>query len=203
MNSGMDEDEDEEEARRLELEETLRVALFREANDLRALHKLIGVQAGQEPWKYWDATGVPLTGPVETLLGLCGFGGQRPPRPEVRALEEGDVNVVPLLGFTAPRDLYSEVRTAILAVASGQIGGFAPLMVAQSGFHDAAIDVFAYVWSQVERPPIWVCSPVLGSRGGGTAVPQSILPFARSDIAFRASDYVRNVLRAALGSPNQ
>jgi hypothetical protein len=198
MNSGTDLEEEE---RRREVEETLRVALFREANDLRALHKLIGAQAGEEPWTYWDALGVPLTGPVETLLGLCGFGGQRPPRPEVRALREDEVNAVPLLGFTVPRDLYSEVRTAIVAVASGQIGGFSPLMVAQSGFHDAAIDVFAYVWSQVGRPPLWVSSPKLGSRGGGTAVPQSILPFARSDIAFRASDYMRNILRAALGSP--
>ena len=198
MNSGTDLEEEE---RRREVEETLRVALFREANDLRALHKLIGAQAGEEPWTYWDALGVPLTGPVETLLGLCGFGGQRPPRPEVRALREDEVNAVPLLGFTVPRDLYSEVRTAIVAVASGQIGGFSPLMVAQSGFHDAAIDVFAYVWSQVGRPPLWVSSPKLGSRGGGTAVPQSILPFARSDIAFRASDYMRNILHAALGSP--
>ena len=197
MNNGTD----LEEERRREVEETLRVALFREANDLRALHKLIGAQAGEGPWMYWDAMGVPLTGPVETLLGLCGFGGQRPPKPEVRALREDEVNAVPLLGFTVPRDLYSEVRTAIVAVASGQIGGFSPLMVAQSGFHDAAIDVFAYVWSQVGRPPLWVSSPKLGSRGGGTAVPQSILPFARSDIAFRASDYMRNILHAALGSP--
>lgn len=184
MDSRMDSEED----RRREMEETLRVALFREANDLRALHKLIGIQEGEEPWTYWDAMGVPLTGPVETLLGLCGFGGKRPPTPDVRALEEGDVNAVPLIGFTAPRDLYAEARNAVVAVASGQIGGFAPLMVAQSGFHDAAIDVFAYVWSQLGRPPVWVCSPALGSRGGGTTVPQSILPFARSNVAFQASD---------------
>ncbi len=198
MNSDPGSDEDEEERRRA-VDETLRVALFREANDLRALHRLIGAQVGDEPWKYWDATGVPLTGPVDTLLGLCGFTAQRPPRPEVRELDEGEVNVIALVGFTAPRDLYADVRTAIVAVASGQIGGFAPLVVAQSGFHDAAIDVFAHVWSQVGSPPLWICSPTLGSRGGGTVVPQSMLPFARSDLAFNASAYMRAVMRTALG----
>jgi hypothetical protein len=193
MNSDLDEDE-----QRRDMEETLRVALFREANDLRALHKLIGVQVGEEPWTYWDATGVALTGPVETLLGLCGFAGHGPPRPEVRELDEGDVNVIALVGFTAPRDLYGDVRTAILSVVGGQIGGFSPLVVAQSGFHDAAIDVFAHVWSQVGSPALWICTPTLGSRGGGTLIPQSMMPFARGDLAFHASDYQRAIMRSAL-----
>lgn len=198
MNSDLGAGEADEEQRR-GVEETLRVALFREANDLRALHKLIGIQVGEERWKYWDTTGVPLTGPVDTLLGLCGFTGHQPPRPEVRELDEGNVNAVALVGFTAPRDLYADVRTAIVAVSSGQIGGFAPLVVAQSGFHDAAIDVFAHVWSQVGSPALWICSPTLGSRGGGTVVPQSLLPFARSDLAFHTSNYMRTILRSALG----
>lgn len=197
MNSDLGSEEAEEERRR-GVAETLRVALFREANDLRALHKLIGVQVGEEPWKYWNATGVPLSGPVDMLLGLCGFTGQRPPRPDVRELDESEVNVIALVGFTAPRDLYADVRTAIVAVAGGQIGGFAPLVAAQSGFHDAAIDVFAHVWSQAGSPTMWICSPTLGSRGGGTVVPQSMLPFARSNLAFQASAHMRSVLRSAL-----
>lgn len=175
----------------------LHVALFREADDLRALHKLIGLQLNEDPWQYWDTDGVPLTSAVEGLLGVCGFGGKTPPAPDVRILDEEAVNVVPLIGFTLPASDYGAVRSAIMAMARGQIGGFSPLVVALSGFHDAAIDVFAYVWSLSGRPRIWIHSPKLGVRGGAGAVPSSILTFAARDTSFSASHYIRSVIGGA------
>jgi len=172
----------------------LHVALFREADDLRALHKLIGLQVENEPWQYWDTEGVPLTSAVEGLLGVCGFGGKTPPTPDVRILDEQAVNVVPLVGFTLPASSYGAVRSAIIAMARGQIGGFSPVVVALSGFHDAAIDVFAYVWSLCGRPRVWIHSPKLGTRGGAGAVPSSILPFAARDTSFSASHYIRSLI---------
>jgi hypothetical protein len=173
----------------------VKVALCREADDMRALHKLVGMQRGEERWTYWEATGVTLGSPVEALLGVCGFAGKQPPRPTVRALGEDDVTCVPLFGFNVPASMYGEVRAAIMDLASGQIGGFSPVVVSQSGFHDAAIDVLSYVWSQVGRPPIWVRSPATETRGGGSTVPEAILSFARRDTSFKASDYLRNLLR--------
>lgn len=176
----------------------LHVALCREADDLRALHKLIGTKLDDEPWEYWDARGVPLTSAVENLLGVCGFGGAAPPKPEVRSQGEDAVRAVPILGFSVDAAEYGAVRSAILAVASGQIGGFAPIVVAQSGYHDAAIDVMAYVWSLSGRPPFWIRRPALGARGGGQ-IPQSLLPLAERDPSFSSSRLLRSVIRAAGG----
>jgi hypothetical protein len=177
-------------------EPKLHVALCREADDLRSLHKLIGTKLGDEPWKYWDAAGVPLTSAVENLLGVCGYGGAAPPVPEVRAISEEDINAVPLLGFTVEASEYGTIRSAIIQVATGQIGGFTPIVVAQSGFHDAAIDVMAYVWSLSGRPTFWIRRPPMGSRGGGL-VPQNLPPLAEDDLSYSSSRLIRSVMRAA------
>jgi len=174
--------------------EPLLVALCREADDLRSLHKVIGVKLGEEPWKYWDAGGVSLTSAVENLLGACGFAGKKPPVPEVRVLAEEELDAIPLIGFTVPAARYGSVRQSITRVATGQIGGFVPVLVAQSGYHDAAIDVFAYVWSRVDRPPIWVRRPPMGGRGGGDVAPMPILSRAGDDVSMRASQYIRSLL---------
>lgn len=177
-------------------EDLLHVALCREADDLRAMHRLIGLKRGEEPWVYYDCSGVPaLTSPVDALLSVCGFAGAPPPRPQVRTLKEDEVSCVPLLGFTVPRAMYPAVRTAIQQIMSGQIGGFSPILVAQSGFHDAGIDVLSYVWSQAERPPLWVRAPGADTRGGGASVPEGLLPHAHGNASFRASDYLRRVSR--------
>lgn len=185
------------ETKKDEAPKMLHVALFREADDLRALHKLIGLQVDGEPWEYWDAEGVPLPSAVESLLGVCGFGGKAPPSPEVRIRAEEDVNAVPLMGFTVPASEYGAVQSALLASARGQIGGFAPIVVALAGFHDAAIDVFAYVWSLSGRPQVWIKSPGLGSRGSAEQAPSSLLPHASRDVSFSASRYIRSLMRAA------
>jgi hypothetical protein len=177
-------------------EPKLHVALCREADDLRSLHKLIGTKLDEEPWKYWDAAGVPLTSAVENLLGVCGYGGAAPPVPEVRAISEEDINAVPLLGFTVDASEYGTVRSAIVAMASGQIGGFTPIVVAQSGFHDAAIDIMAYVWSLSGRPAFWIRRPPLGSRGGGI-VPPNLPPMADGDPSYFASRLIRTITRKA------
>ncbi|MRG98053.1 hypothetical protein [Polyangium spumosum] len=179
--------------------ELLHVALLREADDLRALHKLIGLRIDEDPWEYWDTTGVALPSAVESLLGVCGFGGKAPPVPEVRVLDETGVNAVPMMGFTVPAAEYGAVRAALMASARGQIGGFSPIVVALSGFHDAAIDVFAHVWSLSGRPRVWVRSAALGTRGSAESAPQSLLPFAGRDPSFSASSYIRSLARAAGG----
>jgi hypothetical protein len=179
-------------------EETLHVAVCREADDLRSLHKMIGTKLEGEPWKYWDTSGVPLTSAVENLLALCGFSGKLPPRPEVRALSEQHVGVVSLLGFTVPASSFPLVREGIAAIANGQLGGFVPMVVAQSGFHDGAVDIFAYLWSHCGSPPIWICRPSFGERGGGRFVPVPIPSFVGEDTSLQASLFLRKIV---LGEP--
>lgn len=183
-----------------EKEKTLHVAVFREADDLRSLHKLIGTKLGEEPWTYWDTLGVPLTSAVENLLALCGFAGQAPSTPEVQALSEDHVGVVPLLGFTVPASKYPLVREGIAAVTNGQLGGFLPMVVAQAGFHCATIDVFAYLRSHCGSPPIWICRPSFGDRGGGRDAPLPISSFVGEDTSLRASLFLRNIVLTAMGN---
>ena len=177
-------------------EDLLHVALCREADDLRAMHKLIGVKAGEEPWVYWECQGSRRTpSAVESLLGACGFTGSGPQRPEVITLGETEVNCIALVGFTLPRQTYAQVRTAIALAIAGQVGGFVPLIVAQAGFHDTAIDVLSYVWTQTDRPPIWVRTPELSSRGSGTSVPESISRLAHGAMSIQSSAYLRSFKR--------
>ncbi len=180
-------------------DETLQVAVCREADDLRSLHKMIGTKLGEEPWTYWDTSGVPLTSAVENLLALCGFAGQMPPRPEVRALSESHVAAVPLLGFTVPASSFPLVREGIAAVANGQLGGFVPMVVAQSGFHDGAVDIFAYLWSHCGSPPIWICRPSFGERGGGRFEPMPIPSFVSEDPSLQASLFLRKIMLGETG----
>ena len=171
----------------------LHVALFREADDLRALHRMIGTKVGDEPWTYWDTLGIPLTSAVENLLSLCGFAGELPPTPEVQALSEDDVSVVILLGFTVPASKFSRVREGIAAIASGQLGGFLSMVVAQSGFHDSAMDIFAHLRSHCGNPPIWISRPSFGARGGGRSAPLPIPSFVADDSSFIASNLTRGI----------
>ncbi len=171
----------------------LHVALFREADDLRALHRMIGTKVGDEPWTYWDTLGIPLTSAVENLLALCGFAGELPPTPEVQALSEDDVSVVLLLGFTVPAAKFPQVREGIAAIAGGQLGGFLSMVVAQSGFHDSAMDIFAHLRSHCGNPSIWICRPSFGARGGGRLAPLSIPSFVRGDSSFIASNLARGI----------
>jgi hypothetical protein len=173
-------------------EELMHVALCREADDLRALHRLIGVKVGKDPWVYWECVGDPIVpSAVESLLGACGFGGAPPQAPQVVALNEEAVNGVPLLGFTLSRSEYALVRTAIQMALSGRIGGFVPIVVAQAGFHDTVIDVFSYVWSESNRPPIWLRTPEFSIRGGGDGVPATIVPIALQSTSVRNSALTR------------
>ncbi len=173
-------------------EDLLEVALCREADDLRRMHPLIGAKPGLEPWVYWDCSGVQRrTGPVEGLLGICGFSGSPPAPPTVSTLNEKNVNCVPMYGFTVGLEKYATVRTAIQMVLSGRVGGFLPLVVAQAGFHDAAIDVFSYVWTQVGGPPIWIRTPEFQVRGSGTSVPETLLPYASQLMSYGNSAHIR------------
>ena len=184
-------------------EDKLDVALCREANDLRALHKIIGARVGLDPWVYWDCQGTERLGSaVEGLLAIAGFAGSAPSRPTVRQIDEDDVNCIPVLGFTVKRDRYATVRAAIQAVGAGHIGGFSPLVVAQAGYHDAALDVFSYVWSQAGRPQIWIRSPDIVTRGGASGnAPETLLPFAKNDLGFSMSEYIRGLGgKAPIGS---
>ncbi len=173
-------------------EEVLHVALCREADDLRALHRMIGTKVGVEPWLYWDTLGVAPSSAVENLLALCGFAGQSPPVPEIRTLsQEQHDGVVPLLGFTLPATFFARVRQGIAAIANGQMGGFVPMVVAQSGFHDSAVDVFSYLRSHCGSPPIWVARPPFGPRGGGVDQPEQINSLVGEDRSLRASRFIR------------
>lgn len=173
-------------------EDLMHVALCREADDLRAMHRVIGVKVGKDPWVYWECEGDPeLPSAVSSLLGACGYAGSPPQAPPVATLNENSVNAVPLIGFTVPSTEYASVRTAIQMALSGRIGGFIPIVVAQAGFHDTVIDVFSYVWSEVNRPPIWVRTPEFTFRGGGEDAPTSIIPLALHNASIRNTGITR------------
>lgn len=173
-------------------EDLLEVALCRESDDLRRMHSLIGAKPGLDPWVYWDCIGTKKRpSAVDALLGICGFSGSAPSPPTVNTLDDKSVNCLPVFGFTVPIANYSAVRTAIQSVMSGRMGGFLPLVVAQAGFHDAVIDVFSYIWTQVGAPPIWIKTPDFQERGSGTSVPESLLSYAGQLQSYGNSAYIR------------
>jgi len=53
------------------------------------------------------------------------------------------------------------------------------------------IDVFSYVWSEVNRPQIWVRTPEFSIRGGGEDAPPNIVPFALENMSVRNTGITR------------
>ena len=68
------------------------------------------------------------------------------------------------------------------------------MVVAQSGFHDAAIDVFACLRSHCDSPPIWICRSSFGRQGGGGPQPLSISLVVGEDTSLLASLFRRKIV---------
>ena len=157
-----------------------------DADDFRAMHDMIAICDGGECTVY-ECTDWKEQSAVASVLAAAGFQGTLPEVVSVQTSSGADDDLVKVRGFRITRGQRPEVELAIHQGLSGQIGGFAAVLMGQVGFHRSAY-AFEYAWAAAGRPQVLVRQPALaGSGGGGADGPGGLFKSALSNVRLRTS----------------